>query len=184
MLQRGTVQIQPYLSTSASLSATPGAMPDRSRLRALAIKTSTRFFKVGIGRCSNFFGSKSTAARSGSTAAAWLARTARATSVNEDIRSWFRHDSYSSMDRTLEVWHRLPEARLRFRVKGSHHVSISDSRRGSGLPTHALFCLFIRAQYSVQLETYSGGEFGITELRYLLVPQQFQELSKGFCCFG
>ena len=42
---------------------------------------------------------------------------------------------------TSKWWHPLPGAPVRFRVKGSHQGSISDSRRGSGLSTHALFAV-------------------------------------------
>lgn len=43
--------------------------------------------------------------------------------------------------RTSKWWHPLPGAAVRIRVKGSNHRSISDSGRGSGLSTHALFAL-------------------------------------------
>ena len=44
-------------------------------------------------------------------------------------------------DRTSKWWHPLPGAPVRLKVKGSNHDSISNSRRGSGLSTHALFGL-------------------------------------------
>ena len=46
--------------------------------------------------------------------------------------------------RSSKWWHPLPGAPVRFRVKGSHHSAISDLWRGSGLSTHALFCLLVR----------------------------------------
>ncbi len=43
--------------------------------------------------------------------------------------------------RTSKRWRPLPGAPVRLRVKGSNHGSISDSRRGSGLSSRALFAL-------------------------------------------
>jgi hypothetical protein len=40
-------------------------------------------------------------------------------------------------------WHRLPGAPVRFKLKGSRQDSISNSRRGSGLSTYALFAHLI-----------------------------------------
>ncbi len=60
----------------------------------------------------------------------------------------------------VEVVAALAGAPVRFKVKGAHQISISDSQRGSGLPTHALLCLWFSEhglEFANQLDPILGN---------------------------